>query len=93
MRSQRLDGAVHALSVGRGPLSRGAKATVKALTPRRLRRDALRAAQHRLVYGQPAPEDAQFMAELRHRFRPEVVALSEYLGRDFVGLWGYEHLD
>ena len=30
------------------------------------------------------------MAELRRRFKGEVVALSEYLGRDLVGLWGYE---
>jgi hypothetical protein len=93
MRSQRLDDLVHAVSVGRGPVSRAAKATVKAFTPRQLRRDALRATQHRLVYGDPPPEDVEFMAELRRRFRPEVVALSEYLGRDLVELWGYDDLD
>lgn len=30
------------------------------------------------------------MAELRARFRDEVEAVSEYLGRDLVALWGYE---
>jgi hypothetical protein len=33
------------------------------------------------------------MLELRRRFKPEVTALSEYLGRDLVALWGYDHLD
>ena len=33
------------------------------------------------------------MAELRRRFKPEVVALSEYLERDLVELWGYDGVD
>ena len=33
------------------------------------------------------------MSDLRHRFRDEVLALSEYLDRDLVTLWGYDHLD
>jgi hypothetical protein len=32
------------------------------------------------------------MAELRQCLKPEVVALSEYLDRDLVGLWGYDKL-
>ena len=32
------------------------------------------------------------MRELRRRFASEVVALSEYLGRDLVSLWGYDRL-
>ena len=32
------------------------------------------------------------MAELRRRFKPEVVALSEHLGRDLVTLWGYDRI-
>jgi hypothetical protein len=39
------------------------------------------------------PTDESFMLELRRRFKPEVVALSEYLSRDLVGLWGYDNLD
>ena len=33
------------------------------------------------------------MRELRQRFRPEVEALSDYLGRDLVTFWGYDELD
>jgi hypothetical protein len=32
------------------------------------------------------------MIELRRRFKPEVVALSEYLNRDLVSLWGYDKI-
>jgi RNAse (barnase) inhibitor barstar len=30
------------------------------------------------------------MLELRRRFKDEVLALSEYLGRDLVTLWDYD---
>jgi hypothetical protein len=33
------------------------------------------------------------MAELRRRFRGEVEALGEYLGRDLVSLWGYDRVE
>jgi hypothetical protein len=88
-RSQRLHELVHALSVGRGPGSLAVKETVKALTPRRLRRQALYATQRRVVFADPRPADEELMSELRRRFKPEVVALGEYLDRDLVSLWGY----
>ncbi|HEY4997113.1 MAG TPA: sulfotransferase [Solirubrobacteraceae bacterium] len=44
----------------------------------------------RLVYTQAPQPDAAFTAELRKQLKPEVTALSEHLGRDLVGLWGYE---
>ena len=47
----------------------------------------------RAVHGRPPAEDEEFMRELRRRFKPEVVALSEYLQRDLVALWGYDDLD
>jgi sulfotransferase family protein len=90
MRSQQLDKAVHAVSVGRGPLSRAAKTTVKAITPRRLRRGALHAAQRKVVHGAPPPVDEELMVELRERFAPEVRALSDYLGRDLTTLWSHD---
>jgi len=90
MRSQQLDDLVHAVSVGRGPLSQAAKATVKALTPRQLRRDVLRVTQRRVVHASPRPPDEDLMVELRRRFKPEVMALSEYLDRDLIELWGYD---
>jgi hypothetical protein len=46
-----------------------------------------------LVYRAPPPPDEAFMDELRKRFEGEVAALGEYLDRDLVGLWGYDHLD
>ena len=93
MRSQALDDVVHAVSVGRGPASRFAKTAIKTLTPQRLRRDALHLTQRRIVHGETAPADQSLMLELRRRFKPEVVALSEYLDRDLVSLWGYDKLD
>jgi hypothetical protein len=90
VRSHQLDDLVHAVSVGRGPLTRGLSRAVKALTPSGPRRRALEIAQRRLVYGGPKPPDEALMAELRRRFAPEVRELSEYLGRDLVGLWGYD---
>ncbi|MGO9321409.1 MAG: sulfotransferase family protein [Solirubrobacteraceae bacterium] len=93
MRSQQLDDLLHSVSLGRSPLPRAAKLTVKALTPPQLRRNAFGAIRRRGVYGDVPPPDASLMAELRHRFKPEVVALSDYLDRDLVALWGYDELD
>src|SRR4029077_7185076 len=93
MRSQRLDDIVHGVSVGAGPLSRAVKGAVNAITPQKLRRAALRTPQRRVVHGSPKPVDESFMIELRRRFKGEVVALSEYLDRDLVTLWGYDGID
>jgi hypothetical protein len=93
MRSQQLDELVNAVSVGRGPVSGAVKATVKALTPARLRGDALRAMLKHVVYGAVDPADDEVMTEIRRRYRGEVHALSEYLDRDLVSLWGYDALD
>jgi hypothetical protein len=93
VRSQRMHELVHALYVGHGPISRAVKASIKAVTPRQLRRKLIFGAQKRLVFAEPLPPDEEFMTELRRRFKPEVAALSEYLGRDLVGLWGYDELD
>ncbi len=65
---------------------------VNALTPKEVRSDALQALWRRVVYSDPPPPDEQLMLELRRRFRPEVEALSDYLGRDLVTLWGYDKL-
>jgi Sulfotransferase family len=92
VRSQRLHNLIEAVTVGHGPAGQATKAAVKALTSRRLRRRALVATKSRVVYGEPLPPDAEFMHELRRRFKPEVEALSEYLGRDLVTLWGYDGL-
>jgi Sulfotransferase family len=93
MRSMALDELLHAVSVGRGPVSRAVKGAVKVLAPRALRRDALRLTRGRVVRAEPRPPDERLLLELRRRFKPEVVAISEYLDRDLVTLWNYDGID
>ncbi len=64
--------------------------TVNALTPMILKHDVFRKRWRRMIYKRPLPADEEFMLELRHRFKPEVQAVSDYLGRDLVSLWGYD---
>jgi hypothetical protein len=92
VRSQRLYGLVRSVYLGRGPGARAAKVAIKALTPGRARRDAHVAVRRKLLYGNPRPPDQELMLELRRRFKGEVVALSEFLGRDLVTQWGYDEL-
>jgi hypothetical protein len=89
LRSQRLDQLIHSATVGRGPLMRAAKASVKAVTSRRVRRRVL-GLRGSVVYGRPQAPDERLTLELKRRFRGEVSALSEYLGRDLITLWGYD---
>jgi hypothetical protein len=93
VRSRRLHELMHSVSVGDRPGARTAKAGLKMVTSRRLRRGALRVARRRVVFAQPRPPDEELMLELRRRFKGEVVAASEYLGRDLVSLWGYDSID
>jgi Sulfotransferase family len=93
MRSQQLDDLVHAVSVGRGPVSRAVKAAVKTLSPDDLRRGALNFTMRKIVHGDPPAPDESFMRELRRRFKGEVEALSAHLDRDLVSLWGYDRLE
>jgi Sulfotransferase domain len=93
VRSRALHEVVHAVSVGHGPVSHAVKAALKSVTSRRLRRRVLYLTQKRLVFTRPEEPDHELMQELRRRYRPEVEALGEYLGRDLVSLWGYDRLD
>jgi hypothetical protein len=93
VRSSRLHELVHAVSVGRGRPARVVQGSIKALTSRALRRRALATTQSHVVYGKPRAPDERLMVELRRRFKGEVVALSEYLGRDLVSLWGYDRVE
>jgi hypothetical protein len=88
-----LDDAMLAVAHGQGSLARTVKRGVKLVTPRRLRRGAFRTLQQSVVLGDPEPPDESFMLELRHRFKPEVEALSEYLDRDLVTIWGYDAVE
>jgi hypothetical protein len=93
IRSQQLDDVLHAVTLGKSPLARAGRATIKALTPRRLRWGAFGTVRRRAVYGDAPAPDRSLMLELRRRFKPEVVELGEYLNRDLVALWGYGDLD
>jgi hypothetical protein len=84
-----MSGLVRSLYLGRGPGARRAKRAIKALTPQRLRHEAL-AFERRAQLGAPLAADEKVMQELRVRFKDEVVALSAYLERDMVKLWGYD---
>jgi Sulfotransferase family len=92
VRSGRMHQLVHSVSVGTGPVSKAVKAGVKGVTPRGARRRALAATRRKFIYVEPPPPDEQLMAELRGGFKGEVEALSEYLGRDLVTLWGYDRV-
>lgn len=93
VRFRYLDTLAQTVAVGRDPLSRALKESVKALTSRRLRQRALRLTKRSVIYSDPAPPDEELMLELRRRFKPEIETLSEYLDRDLVGFWGYDALD
>jgi hypothetical protein len=93
LRSERLDDALGRAIAGRGPVTRAVKRGASAVVPQRLRRGAVRAVRERLLYTAPPPPDEELMAELRRRYREEVLALGEYLGRDLAALWGYDRLD
>jgi hypothetical protein len=90
VRSPQLYESVRSVYLGRGSLYRAIKTAVKAITPRRLRHDALGILRRRAFYSEPRPVDEALMRELRVRFKGEVAALSEYLGRDLLTLWGYD---
>jgi hypothetical protein len=92
-RSQLLNELVHAVGVGRGPVSRTIKGAIKTVTPAAPRRAAFHAVKRQLVFAAPPEPDQELMRELRVRFKGEVQAVSEYLDRDLVALWGYDRLD
>jgi hypothetical protein len=92
IRSQHADDLLNRVSVGRGPLSRAIKGTLKTVLPADVRRRAIGTAQRNLVMREPPPADEAVMRALRERFAGEVVALSDYMERDLVALWGYEEL-
>jgi hypothetical protein len=92
VRSQQARYLLSSLKKGQGPVARPAKATVKLLTTQRMRRNAALTVQRRLVRADAPAPDENVMVELRERFKPEVIALSEYLDRDLVSLWGYQEV-
>jgi hypothetical protein len=93
LRRSRASALVHAVAMGRGPVSRASKVAVKSVVPRRLRHGAVRTVTRSLVKREPPPAEDAFMGQLRRRFKSQVVAASEYLERDLVSLWGYDEIE
>ncbi len=93
VRSRRLYSLLHTLAAGDGALPRAVQAAAKRLAPRSLSRESALAIRDRFLYTKPPPPDDALMLELRRAFKPEVLALSDYLDRDLVTLWGYDRLD
>lgn len=90
VRSERLRDMRRTLEGGRGPISRTLRSVGKAFTTSAMRKRFYYPLQRRVLYGAPPPPDEEFMLTLRRRFKPEVEALSKYLDRDLVTLWGYD---
>ncbi len=93
VQSARVNDLLRRLTVADQPAFSVLKKSLRAVAPMRVRQRALQTVRKRVVFGEPQPVDEAFMLELRRRYKPEVVALSEYLDRDLVGLWGYDELD
>jgi hypothetical protein len=88
VRSTGLQSAAGSLVAGNSRAARAARTTIKSLVPQL----ASARAHRRILFSEPPPPDERLMLELRARFKGEVVALSEHLGRDLVSLWGYGEL-
>jgi hypothetical protein len=89
-RSPRTRELIRSLSLARGGPLGAARKAITALTPKRVRTGAVRLSERSLLSAEVRPPDEQLMGELRARYKPEVTALGEYLGRDLVRLWGYD---
>jgi hypothetical protein len=87
-----LDNALHGAFFGGGRATRWARRLARAVTPEALRRASFQLLRRKLVFTEPKGPDPQLMLELRRRFEPEVKALSAYLDRDLITLWGYDRL-
>jgi len=89
-RAPRLDGILTGAALGRTGAWRPVKKAAKALSTQRLRHRALRMLRRRIVLTEPPRLATDLESELRERFKPEVLALSEHLGRDLLSLWNYD---
>ncbi|MHB8532116.1 MAG: sulfotransferase family protein [Solirubrobacteraceae bacterium] len=90
VRSLRLDRLMRRVYGAQSPPVRALKDAVKRVTGAGREGEAFGALRRRLVYAPPRSPDEALMDELREQFAPQVQALSDYLGRDLLALWGYE---
>src|SRR5437588_2019587 len=93
VRSVHLNELSRVVRQGRGPISGAVRRSIERYMSKEMRHRTIYPVRRRLLYGNPQPLDERLMTELRRRFKGEVVALSEYLDRDLVTLWGYDELE
>jgi Sulfotransferase family len=93
VRSNRVNDLARMLNQGRGPISGVLNSSIKRVTTPAFRKQLLWPVYDRVLFGRPRPADEALMVEIRRRFKPEVVALSEHLDRDMVKFWGYDAID
>ncbi len=94
VRSRRLHelrGAVRRANLNPAKRGRLVRA-IDAVMPQRLDSRAIAKGFRSVAYRPQRPADERLIGELRRRFKPEVEAAGEYLGRDLVSLWGYDRL-
>jgi Sulfotransferase family len=87
-----VDNALHEAFFGGGGALRSARRAARTVIPEQARRRAFATLREKLVFASPGEDDAELMLELRRRYAGEVRALSDYLGRDLVGEWGYQEI-
>jgi Sulfotransferase domain len=92
VRSSRAQGLLRATVHGKGRGPRAFKRMVMPFTTRRFRQNAFRFTRDKLLYAKPKPPDEELALELKRRFRDEVEAFGDYVGRDLLTLWGYRDL-
>jgi hypothetical protein len=90
VRSHRARETIESLKKGRSPIVRQTRATTRALTSSAMRRSVRTGVEQLTQHRIQRARDERLVEELRRRYKPEVEALSDYLGRDLVALWGYE---
>jgi hypothetical protein len=92
VRSMRLDSAVRKLYGGNNPVSRSARSAAQRLLSPKARKSVLGGLRRGVVYGRPEEVDLELERAMKRHYKAEVEALSDYLKRDLVALWGYDRL-
>ncbi len=93
VRAPRVQEMLGSLALGERPATRAARAAIKTVVPRGVRRGSMRTLRRRAVRSDPPPPDEALMLELRRRYKPEVEKLSAFLDRDMISEWGYDRID
>lgn len=88
VRDKRLQSLVGEVAHGRGAFALIHR-PVTWLLPAGVRKRLVRSVYERVVFREKPALSPELVARLKARFRPEVVRISELLGRDLIQLWRY----